>query len=338
MYIIGAILAFSILVLIHELGHFTLAKINGVKVEQFSIGMGPKLFGIKGKETEYLIKALPIGGYVKMLGELGEEEAVHDKRALTSKTPLQRLSIISAGPIMNFIFALFIFAVIASKGFAIPKISELMPGKAAEQVGLKAGDEIVKVNNEKVTTWLDLSVKINMSNGNPINLTVLRDGKKENFKITPVMDQTEKRYLIGIKPVEIKNPTVMQSIDNGFSQIKFNIVQVQQFFKSLFRGKAKAQDVGGPITIIKVSGEAAKAGFWSLLNFVGFLSIQLAIFNVLPIPALDGGWILMILVELITRKKLSNDKVGLINTIGFVFLMALMLLVTLKDIFFPIKF
>jgi len=336
-YIIGAILAFSILVLIHELGHFTLAKINGVKVEQFSIGMGPKLFGIKGKETEYLIKALPIGGYVKMLGELGEEEAVHDKRALTSKTPLQRLSIIAAGPIMNFLFALFIFAVIASKGFDIPKVSEVMQGKPAEGI-LMVGDEVIKVNNEKVTSWEDLYIKINMTNGKTMNLTVLRNGETKKFDVKPVKDEKENRFLIGIKPVRIEHPTVAQSIDNGFTQIKFNIVQVQQFFKSLFRGKAKAQDVGGPLTIIKVSGKVAQAGFWPLVSFIGFLSIQLAIFNVLPIPALDGGWILMILIELITRKKLSNDKVGLINTIGFVFLMALMLLVTLKDIFFPINF
>lgn len=334
-YIIGAILAFSILVIIHELGHFTLAKINGVKVEEFSIGMGPKLFGIKGKETEYLIKALPIGGYVKMLGE---QEAVDDKRALSAKSPLQRLSIIAAGPIMNFIFAIFIFSVIATKGFAIPKISELIPGNPAEQVGLKAGDEIVKIDGEKVYAWDDLTYKVTMGNGKPMDLSVLRNGESKNFKVTPVKDEKEGRFLIGIKPVVVDNPTITQAIGNGYSQTKLNIAQTFQFFKNAFRGRVKAQDFGGPVTIIKVSGKVAQAGFWPLVNFIGFLSIQLAIFNVLPIPALDGGWILMILVELVTRKKLSDDKVGLINTIGFIFLMTLMLLVTLKDILIPIKF
>jgi len=144
--------------------------------------------------------------------------------------------------------------------------------------------------------------------------------------------------MIGIGPVVIQNPTFTQSVGYGYSQTKFNIAQTFQFFKNAFRGKVKAQDFGGPVTIIKVSGKVAQAGFWPLVNFIGFLSIQLAIFNVLPIPALDGGWILMILVELVTRKKLPDDKVGLINTIGFIFLMTLMLLVTIKDILIPIKF
>jgi len=334
-YIIGAILAFSILVIIHELGHFTLAKINGVKVEEFSIGMGPKLFGIKGKETEYLIKALPIGGYVKMLGE---QEAVEDKRALSAKSPLQRLSIIAAGPIMNFIFAIFIFSIIATKGFAIPKINDFLEESPAKQAGLQKGDEIVKIDGQKVYGWDDLTYKVSMTNGKGMDFTVLRNGDTKSFKVTPVKNEEEKRYLIGIKPVIFENPTVAQAIGNGYSQTKFNIAQTFQFFKNAFRGRVKATDFGGPVTIIKVSGKVAQAGFWPLVNFVGFLSIQLAIFNVLPIPALDGGWILMILVELITRRKLNNEKVGLINTIGFIFLMTLMLLVTLKDILMPIKF
>jgi len=334
-YIIGAILAFSILVIIHELGHFTLAKINGVKVEEFSIGMGPKLFGIKGKETEYLIKALPIGGYVKMLGE---QESVDDKRALSAKSPLQRLSIIAAGPIMNFIFAIFIFAIIGSKGYSLPKVGELISGRPAEKAGIKVGDELIKIDNQKVNVWDDLTMRVSMGNGDPIDITVLRNGEKKTFNVTPIMDQEEKRYMVGIGPVVVQNPTLTQSVGYGYSQTKFNIAQTFQFFKNAFRGRVKAQDFGGPVTIIKVSGKVAQAGFWPLVNFIGFLSIQLAIFNVLPIPALDGGWILMILVELVTRKKLSDDKVGLINTIGFIFLMTLMLLVTIKDILIPIKF
>lgn len=335
MYIISAIIAFSILIIVHELGHFTLAKINGVKVEEFSLGMGPKLFGIKSKETQYNIRAFPIGGYVKMLGE---EEAVSDKRAFSSKTPAQKLSIIAAGPLMNLILAILLFGIVGSRGYLIPVVSQLAPNTPAVKTGIKVGDKILKVNNNNISTWEDFSTQVYTANGKSLNLTLLRDGKEKNINVTPTMDKVQNRFIIGIYPTNLNNPTISQDISYGVRETTSLTKQTIGFFGTLFRGKASASDFGGPVTIIKLSGEVAKAGIIPLMSFSAYLSVQLAIFNIIPFPALDGGWIFLYLFEIITRKKVDDKKVGIINYIGFALLMTLMVLVTIKDILYPIKF
>jgi regulator of sigma E protease len=334
-YIFGAILAFSVLVIVHELGHFTLAKLNGVKVEEFSLGMGPKLFGIKGKETEYLVKALPIGGYVKMLGE---EEKVSDVRSFSSKSPVQKLSIIAAGPLMNFMLAIFLFAFIGSiRGFAVPIVDTVDENKPAYTVGIQKGDKITAVNNKKITTWDDFFTEIYMANGNSLNISLLRNGEKKSVDVTPVKDAVENRFIVGIRPMLLENPSINQSVSYGFTQTRTIISQTFGVLKTIFTGKASAGDIGGPITIIKVSTKAAEQGIIPLMAFAAYLSVQLAIFNIIPFPALDGGWIFMLLFEIITRKKIDDNKIGVINYIGFAILMALMVVVVIKDIFYPIK-
>ena len=335
MYIISAIIAFSLLIIVHELGHFTLAKINGVKVEEFSLGMGPKLFGYKGKETEYLIKALPIGGYVKMLGE---EETVSDKRAFSSKTPAQKLSIIAAGPFMNLILAILLFGIVGSRGYLVPVVSKLEANTPAVTSGIQVGDKILKVNNKKISTWEDFSTEVYTTKGKALDLTLLRNGKSEIINVTPVMNTEEKRFIIGIYPSTLKNPTISQDISYGFRQTGSLIKQTIGFFGTLFKGQASSSDFGGPVTIIKLSGAVAKAGIIPLMTFAAYLSVQLAIFNIIPFPALDGGWIFLFLFEIITRKKVDDKKVGFINYIGFALIMTLMVLVTIKDILYPIKF
>jgi len=334
-YIISAIIAFSILIIVHELGHFTLAKINGVKVEEFSLGMGPKLFGIKGKETEYLIKAFPIGGYVKMLGE---DETVSDKRSFSSKTSVQKLSIIAAGPLMNLILAVLLFGIIGSRGYPVPVVSELIKNSPAVTSGIQVGDKILKVDNKKISTWQEFQSLVFTTKGKPIDLTLLREGAEKNINVTPTMDKVQKRFLIGIAPSMLNNPTIVQSMSYGFRETGSLIKQTIGFFGTLFKGQASASDFGGPVTIIKLSGTVAKAGLIPLMTFAAYLSVQLAIFNIIPFPALDGGWIFLFLFEIITRKKIDDKKVGFINYIGFALLMTLMVLVTIKDILYPIKF
>jgi regulator of sigma E protease len=334
-YIISAIIAFSILIVVHELGHFTLAKLNDVKVEEFSLGMGPKLFGIKGKETEYLIKAFPIGGYVKMLGEEG---GVSDKRAFSSKTSAQKLSIIAAGPLMNLILAILLFGIVGSMGYLVPTVSQVAPSSPAVTAEIKVGDKILTVNNKKISTWEDFSTQVYAANGKSLNLTLLRDGSEKNINVTPIKDEEQKRFIIGIYPTKLENPTIVQSVSYGFRQTASIAKQTVGFFGTLFKGKASSSDFGGPVTIIKLSGAVAKAGIIPLMTFAAFLSVQLAIFNIIPFPALDGGWIFLFLFEIITRKKIDDKKVGFINYIGFALLMTLMVLVTIKDILYPIKF
>ncbi|MDT8716425.1 RIP metalloprotease RseP [Clostridium sp. 19966] len=331
MYIILAILSLSVLILCHEFGHFLLAKINGVKVEEFSLGMGPKIVGIKGKETEYLIKAFPIGGYVKMLGD---DEQTDDPRAMSNKSPLRRLSIVAAGPLMNIILAVVFVMIIAyGKGFIKPIISNVMSSSPAQAANIQKGDVIVQANSKKIVLWEDFSLAVSNNNGSPIKLVVKRQDKEIPITVTPTFDKDMNRYIIGIEGTQVKNPTVSEAIVYGFQESKYIIRETLSAFKNI-----KASDVGGPVTIVKVSSEAAQSGIYNLMLICAFISIQLAIFNIIPFPALDGGWIFMLLFEIITRKKIPEEKVAIINNVGFAILMLLMVVVIFKDIFYPINF
>lgn len=334
-YVLGAILAFSVLIIVHELGHFILAKLNGVKVEEFSIGMGPKVFGIKGKETEYLIKAFPIGGYVKMLGE---EEQSSDSRSFSCKSPSRRLSIIAAGPIMNFMFAVVIFSIIGSiRGFYIPVVDKVDKDTPAYSVGIKQGDKIISVNNKKITTWDDFYTIVYMNKGENLNIQLLRNDETKVVNVMPVLYKEENRYIVGVYPTLLSSPGISKSLSYGITQTNTLIKQTFGALKTLFTGKASVDDFGGPISIIRISTKVAESGIVPLAAFAASLSVQLAIFNVIPFPALDGGWIFLLLFEIITRKKINDNKVGVLNYIGFAILMTIMVLVVIKDIIHPIK-
>lgn len=338
MYIIMAILGFSLLVIVHELGHFIMAKVNGIKVEEFSIGMGPEVFSKKGKETQYSLRLFPIGGYVKMLGE---EEVSDDERSFSSKSPLRRISVIIAGVTMNIIFALIaISIVIVNRGYTEPVLSKLEPNTPAVESGLQVGDKIVKINGSKVFTTTDVSMGIQMSKGDSVDLVVDRNGSKENITVTPrlVEQDGSKAYQIGFYYTYVEKPSLIQSIKESFNETISLVGQTYKSLAMMVTGKVNFKtDVGGPVTIIKMSTEVAKNGLISLTYFLGFLSINLAVFNLLPFPALDGGWTVILLIELITRRKVPDKIVGAANYVGFMILIGFMILVTLKDILFPIS-
>ncbi|MBU3189251.1 RIP metalloprotease RseP [Clostridium bowmanii] len=334
-YFIMAILAFSLLIIIHELGHFTLAKLNGVKVHEFSLGMGPKIFGIKGKETEYLIKAFPIGGYVKMEGE---DEGSNDPRAFNNKTPLQKLSIVSAGAIMNFVLALVLFAIVgASEGYIVPIIGEVVPDGAAMKAGMQVGDKITKVNSVSIDKWDQFINEIYSSKGENVNIEIVRNSKVKTFSLKPIKNVKENRFMIGIGGTQ-KKMNFGEVVSYGFNQTFDTTKQIFAFLGNLVHGQVSANDVGGPISIIRVSTRVAQAGLTNLMMLTAMLSVQLGILNVIPFPALDGGWIFILLFEIISGKKLDDKKVGFVNYIGFMLLMALMVFVVLKDIVSPMKF
>lgn len=333
--IVIAILVLGLIILIHELGHFILAKLNDVNVEEFSIGMGPKIIGFKGKETQYSLRVLPIGGYVKMLGEMEKSD---DVRAYNNKSPLRRLSIVSAGPIMNVILAVVLYAVITGiGGYSSKQIGEIVKNSPAEKVGIKAGDVIVKANNSTILTSDDFSLKTYLNKGSTMNIVVKRNGETKNFNITPVKNVKENRYMIGVGFARVTNPSVIESVKYGFNETIFMVKEVFISLKMLFTGKLSAQDVSGPVSIVRVTGAAANAGIVPLINFMAFLSANVGLFNLLPIPALDGSYVILFLIQIITGKKIDDEKVGVINTIGFALLMALMVIVTIKDILYPLK-
>jgi regulator of sigma E protease len=335
MYIIWAILAFGVLIIVHELGHFTLAKLNGVRVDEFSIGMGPKILSKQGKETRYSLSLFPIGGYVKMMGE---EENVEDERSFSAKSPLRRISIIIAGVVMNYILAIIIFTtIIYNFGYITTTANKVENASPAYEAGMLTGDKILKMGNSKIFSQDDILTNIYLSKGATINFLVDRNGEKKEISITPKVNE-EGQFKIGVAFDVVEKPNILTSFKQSFSKTASLVAQTFTGLKMIFTGQANLKtDVGGPITIIKISAASAQAGIWNLMNFVGFLSVNLAVFNLLPFPALDGGWCVILLIEFITRRKVPDRIVGVLNYIGFAALIGLMIVVTIKDILFPIK-
>ncbi len=240
---------------------------------------------------------------------------------------------------MNLVLSVVLFAIIASqRGYWAPIVEKVVPNGPAAVAGFMPGDKIVKVNDKKITTWDDFVTVIYSGDGAPLNINFTRNNVENNIKLTPIKDTKENRYMIGIYPTLIENISFKESVKQGFTQTGSLVKQTVGFFKTLFQGKVSKNDVGGPLTIIKVSGKAAKAGITSLMAFAAYISLQLAIFNIIPFPALDGGYIFLFLFEAITGKRVDENKLGFVNYIGFVILMGLMVLVTIKDILYPIKF
>lgn len=336
MNIIMAVLAFGVLIIVHELGHFTLAKLNGVRVEEFSIGMGPRIFSKQGKETRYSLSLFPIGGYVKMMGE---EETVEDERSFSAKSPLRRISIIIAGVFMNYVLAIVIFTAITHNfGYRSTTLAEVVPTSPAQEAGILSGDKILKVNGLTAFSFENIQAGIALSYGNSINMTIDRNGDKKEVTVTPKKNE-EGQLIIGVSFPKVQDPTIGESFVQSFKQTASLVTQTFKGLEMIFTGKANLKtDVGGPITIIKMSAASAESGIWTLANFVGFLSVNLAVFNLLPFPALDGGWCVILLIELITRRKVPDRIVGVLNYIGFAALIGLMILVTVKDILFPMNF
>ena len=338
MYIIYALLGFSLLIIVHELGHFVMAKVNGIKVEEFAIGMGPKILSTQGKETKYSIGLFPIGGYVKMMGE---EEEVQDERSFSSKSPLRRISVIIAGATMNFLFAIIIFTVFLNKfGYSLPKVNSLIENMPAVEAGLQEGDKFLKVNGSRVFSADDLTIGISLAKDNPINFLVERNGEKKEVTVTPKLTEENgrERYMIGFGFERIDNPGIVQSFKQSFKETLSVISQTYKSLKMMIMGEVNFKTgVGGPVSIIRMSSEAAKNGIWNLMYFIAFISINLAVFNMLPFPALDGGWTVILLIELITRRKVPDKVVGAMNYVGIMLLFGLMIIVTIKDILFPIQ-
>jgi len=323
---ITAIIIFFIVVLVHEFGHFATAKLVGIKVQEFSIGMGPRITKFNKGETEYSLRILPIGGYVKMEGE---DEKSDDERSFSNKSPISRILVLASGAIMNFLLALIIFFVISivigTPTTTIDKVSENGP---ADIAGIKSGDEIISIDNEKIESWQE-SKDIITNAEDKVNITVLRDGESLSFSLTPQKDENGNK-LIGITSKTI--PSFIGSIKYAFNNLIFIISLMFDFIKMALTGNVSTSDVAGPIGVVQLIGETTKYGFLSVLNLAAFININLGFFNLLPIPALDGSRILFILIELLRGKPLDPEKEGMIHFIGFAILMALMIFISYNDL------
>lgn len=330
MTIIIAILLFGLIVFIHELGHFIFARKAGVKIHEFSIGMGPKIFSVK-KDVEYSIRLLPLGGFVSMEGEDGES---NDPNSFGNKSMLQRASVLFAGPFFNIILTvILLIPVIIYVGTPIPKFGEITPNSPAEQVGIMVGDTIERINGEKIKSWEQLVNTVHSSNGKELKLEIDREGKTQLVNITPTKNE-EGTYQIGIVPE--KERDYLAAIPKAFKMTWDMTVQMITFVGQLITGTVPGgveNAVAGPIGVLGIVSNAAKMGIFNLINIAAVISLNLGILNLLPIPALDGGRLLMKGIEAIRGgKKLDPNKEGMLHMAGFIVLMAFMLFVTYKDI------
>lgn len=347
--IVSAVVVIGLLILVHELGHFTVAKKTGVLVERFSIGFGPVLFSVKRGETEYCLSAIPFGGYVKMLGEGDSSEVLPSEyhRSFAHKPLWVRMAIVAAGPVANAVLALVFFWIVytlAGVPYLLPEIGEVSPGSPAEQAGIRKGDLIIKLDGQDVRSWNDVSDRIQKwsDDKGPMEFVIQRDEEVIAVRITPRVQETKnlfgetvKRPMIGVMAsgrvtIEKVGPIV------GLAKSIEQLVTITGLFfvtlGKLIQGILPFNTIGGPILIAQMAGQQAQAGFFPFINFMALLSLNLAVINLLPFPALDGGHLLIFSIEAIIRRKIHEKVIERIQQIGFALLIVLMVAVFYNDI------
>jgi len=337
MAILIAILVFSVIILVHELGHFLVARRVGIEVEEFSLGFGPKLASFVAAGTSFSIRLIPMGGFVRMLGEEGEEgeegkEDIADEASYQKKTPLQRMAVIAAGPIMNFLLALLLFVIIfGAIGVTVnePRVGTVLPGLPAEQAGLQAGDEIVAIDSQNMESWSELHKYISSTEGEVLTFTIRRGNQLMEIDITPRMG--EQNAEIGIT-MPTRRLSLVASVTEGFSQTYFLTREILVSIGKIFTRQIPADELTGPIGIVYYVGQAAQAGLVNVLYLAALISVNLGLFNLLPIPALDGSKLVFLSIEIIRRRPMDPKKENMVHLVGFALLISLMLIVMYRDI------
>lgn len=343
--ILSAIVVLGVLILVHEFGHYVVARIINVKVLKFSLGFGPKIFGIKGKETEYLVSAVPLGGYVKLYGEESEEDVLEEpQRAFSKQTPFKKIAIVVAGPLFNFFFAILIFILFNFFGFQTLSniVGDVKDGYPAKMAGLQKNDKIVKINQKNVRTWEEISNIIKTGGNNTLEVVFEREGKLYFTKINPKVEKIKNVFgeevelpVLGIvssdKLIKISYP-IHESIYRGFKQFyeltKLTLLTVEKLIKRT----VPVSSLGGPIMISQLAGETAKSGIYTFLAFMALLSVNLGVLNLLPIPVLDGGHIVLFLIEAIMRKPVSEKFKEAYTYVGMMIIILLTVTVFYNDI------
>ena len=328
-----AVALFLILIVIHEFGHFIAAKLLGVRVNEFAVGFGPKLFSKQGKETKYSVNLVPLGGYCAMEGE---DEESGDERAFCNKKSWRRFIIVAMGATFNLILGLIIVAVTLApqKAFNSTVVAEFRENAVSEQSGLKVDDKIIEVEGRKIFSTYDLSYAFTNVKGGKIDMVVKRDGEKVELRDVK-FDSSEENgisylnvdfYVYGIRK------TFGSYIKQTFATAASYCAVVWRSLIDLISGKYGISAVSGPVGVTAAIGSAAKQSLENLLPIMALITINLGIFNLLPIPALDGGRLLFILIEMIFRKPVPQKYEAIVHAVGFALLIGFMLLITAKDI------
>jgi regulator of sigma E protease len=336
--ILAFLLILGTLILAHELGHFLTAKAFGVKVEEFGLGYPPRLYGIKRGETIYSINLFPLGGFTKMAGE----EDPDIPRSLASTKPWQRIIIMGAGAFMNAVLPIFLFAA----AFMVPhhvvsgvvSIKEVAPDSPAAVAGIQPGDTVESINGHQIQNLGDMQRFIQTSLGKEVDIRLVSaDGKARDVRVTPRWKPPVGQGAIGIL-LDFQNSEVIseslplwEAVPRAFLEYGQTLILLINGIATMIIGTTPVQ-VAGPVAVAQLTGEVVQLGLSPLLEFAAFLSLNLGVFNLLPIPALDGGRILFVLIELVRGKRVSPKIEGLIHTIGFVLLIILIIFVTFTDI------
>ncbi len=333
--LVATIFVLGLLVFVHELGHFLTAKAVGMRVEEFALGFGKKIVGFQKGETFYSLRMIPLGGFNKISGMDPDEDL--DERSYLSKPLWARMLVIMAGSVMNLILpVLLFFIVFMSSGVNLPSnepvLGELIDNKPAIMAGLESGDRIVEVDGKFVNDWKDVVAAIHDAKQAEIEIAFTRDGVLDATMVTAEWEPVTERYLIGVLPV-IEHQYL--DADEAFIMaVKRTVSVTEQIIvglKQMVTGERKAE-LSGPIGVVQMTGEVASLGILPLLSFAALLSINLGIFNLLPIPALDGGHIVMLILEGIRGKALDGKPLRMIQFIGIALILALMIYATVGDV------
>ncbi len=348
-YVIPFILVLGILIFFHEFGHFIVAKYFNVKVLKFSLGFGNKVIGRKIGETEYVISSVPLGGYVKLLGEGADEDqeisAQDEARSFNNQPVLKRIAIVCAGPVFNLLFALIVFSLfylVAGYQVMTPEIGQVRDNSPASHAGMKKGDIIVAISGKPIESWDQIKDVVQKNAGTPLDIVVKRGSKTIDLRVVPevstmrnIFGEKVKTALIGIvaagkfKTIDL-GPA--EAISQGFKKTwdvtKLTCLTIVKLFERVVPIKT----LGGPILIGQMTGELAKQNLAYLFPFMAVISVNLGILNLLPVPILDGGLILFLLIELILGRPISLKKRDLAQKVGLILLIMLMMVVMYNDI------
>lgn len=342
------ILIFGAVVIAHEFGHFLLAKANGIHVVEFSVGMGPNLISVKKGGTRYALKLFPIGGACMFEGEdgLAEKDGELGEGSFLKAPVWGRISTVVAGPFFNFILAFIIAFIMVNMSDIIairdPVATQVVEGGGAEAAGLQDGDLIISLNGERIRMYQEISLYMQATyRGGDLEVVYERDGERYTTTLTPQYDQASGIYMLGVANSDFVEPKGLATIRYAWYEMRYSVKATYKSLGMLFRGRVSREDVAGPVGIaVNVVGktyEAAKDYGWqsvllSMLNITLMLSVNLGILNLLPIPALDGGRLVFLLVEVIRGKPVPPEKEGMVHFVGLMFFMVLMVFIFFNDL------
>ncbi|MFH1201824.1 MAG: RIP metalloprotease RseP [Candidatus Omnitrophota bacterium] len=338
------IITLSVLIIVHEFGHFIVAKRLGIRIEKFSLGFGPEIFKVKRGDTQYIISLIPLGGYVKMAGD-NPQDFKNKEDEFLARSPSERAKVIFAGPLLNYILAFLCFWMVFFIGYPTltTRVGEVMKGYPAQKSGILEGDRVLMIDNQPVKYWDELSEIIHNKKFQPAELLILRDRRPIKLTLYPRVEKMKNLFgkevtigLIGIRPSEN-----MIMVRHGFwassflgLQRLFSLTAIT--FKGVFYMVTGSlpfkESVTGPLGIFNILSEAAHMGLSILINVVGVLSMSLAIFNLLPLPVLDGGHILFLLIEKVRGRQMSEKVEDVINQVGVSFLILLAIFIFYNDL------